>query len=170
MHTPSAVRRKLRPSQPRALGGPGRRGVPGPGRRGALRGGRFLAIALVGLGGLAGPAGAATPAFQEAPGRVVFAVDTAAQSQSIATSAVALPDGEVVIGGSGTPGPQTLAPYPQASSYAAELEPDGRLDPSFGHGGIAEIPGIYPGPSELIRQPDGKLLIVGDDNETPRGS
>jgi uncharacterized delta-60 repeat protein len=122
---------------------------------------RFLVIALAGLGGLAGPAGAATPAFQEAPGRVVFAVDAAAQNQSTATSAVALPNGGVVIGGSGTPGPQTLVTDPHDTSYAAQLEPDGQLDPLFGHGGIAKIPGIHPGPNEIIRQPDGKLLMVG---------
>ncbi|HWH10143.1 MAG TPA: hypothetical protein VG165_03380 [Solirubrobacteraceae bacterium] len=121
---------------------------------------RVVLIALAGLAGLAGPAGAATPAFQEAPGRVVFAVDTAAESQSIPTASAVLPDGGVVIGGSGTPGPLTSTGFPAAVSYVAQLASDGQLDPSFGRGGIASIPGLA-GPSRIIRQPDGRLLIAG---------
>jgi uncharacterized delta-60 repeat protein len=126
-----------------------------------------LLLALAGVGGLAGPAAAATPAFQEAPGRVVFALDAAAQSQSIPTSDAVLPDGGLVIGGSGTPGPLTSTGFPAPVSYVAQLKPDGQLDPSFGGRGIARIPG-FSSPTEILRQPDGRLLIVG--SGTPRTS
>jgi uncharacterized delta-60 repeat protein len=113
-------------------------------------------LALTGLGLLAGPALAGTPAFQEAPGRVVFAVDGSAQSESIPTASIALPDGGAVIAGSSATG-----------VYAAQLEPDGQLDPSFGQGGIAKIPGLVGAPTEILRQPDGKLLMVGSGAGNP---
>jgi uncharacterized delta-60 repeat protein len=130
--------------------------------RSTLRLCRTPALAAVGLGALAaGPALAATPAFQQAPGRVVLALDTASQSQSIPTSEAVLPDGGVVIGGSGTPGPLATSGFATILSYAAKLKPDGQLDTSFGRGGIAKIPGLIGGPSQIIRQPDGRLLVVG---------
>jgi uncharacterized delta-60 repeat protein len=130
--------------------------------RSALRFCRTPVLAVAGLGALAAaPAVAATPSFQQAPGRVVFALDTAAQSQSIPTSELALPNGGAVIGGSGTPGPLNSTGFPTIASYAAQLKSGGQLDPSFGHGGIAKIPGLVGGPSQIIRQPDGRLLVVG---------
>ncbi len=64
--------------------------------------------------------------------------------------AIALPDGDLVL--AGTIGTATLA--------IAELRSDGRLDQSFGIGGVKLLASRLL-PWQLLALPDGKLLIVG---------
>jgi len=118
---------------------------------------RLLAVLLA--AGLALPAGAdaaAGPAVSTAPGRVVFAVDGAVVQSNVdaggAYHAVALPDGGTMLFGTGAAGRGVL--------YAAKVGPRGALDASFGTGGTT----LFATPLNLLqvlRQPDGKLLLVG---------
>jgi uncharacterized delta-60 repeat protein len=70
-----------------------------------------------------------------------------------ASQVVALPGGgAVLVGGSD-----------QHGFYAAALTPYGSLDPSFGTVGVARVPtgARSVTPVQALRQPDGKLVIVG---------
>lgn len=115
---------------------------------------RLLAVACLAACSLlpAAPAAAAV-----APGRVAFSVATKVPQSNVdaggAGAAVALPDGGTVMLASGGPTALTVV----------QLRPDGSLDPSFGMGGIARlaVPVSVSGSQQLLRRPDGRLLVVG---------
>lgn len=99
---------------------------------------------------------------------MVFPVDggVAATSATAAAAAgasrvVALPDGGAVVIGRGS-GPG------QKGFYAAELTAAGALDPSFGSGGIAHVTVDSPPavPLQVLRQPDGKLIVIVSGRQT----
>jgi uncharacterized delta-60 repeat protein len=107
---------------------------------------------------LSGVATAAVPAIQTAPGRAVFSVDGGAidaqdSAGGVSDPAVALPDGGAVALYGGELG----------HSYLVQIKADGTLDPSFGAGGIESVPVSLPdfGAAQIIRQPDGKLVVTG---------
>jgi uncharacterized delta-60 repeat protein len=108
---------------------------------------------------LCGVAVAAAPAIQTAPGRVVIpvgggAVDLGADNAGGASDpAVALPDGGAVAIYAGQEGQSELV----------QITSDGALDPSFGTDGVVDVEAILPTftAGEIIRQPDGKLVVVG---------
>jgi uncharacterized delta-60 repeat protein len=115
---------------------------------------RALLVAVAACGGslaLTLPAEASTPPVETAPGRVVIPLDGVVPNVNNSgggASGVALPDGgavAVVATGSG-----------QTDLLA--LTAGGALDPSFGSGGIAPTP--FP-VLQMIRQPDGKLVLLG---------
>jgi uncharacterized delta-60 repeat protein len=64
---------------------------------------------------------------------------------------VALPDGDVVLVGGSIAANSTF--------YAAELRPDGSLDPSFGTGGLEHVP-LRLSAVGVLFEPDGKLLVL----------
>jgi uncharacterized delta-60 repeat protein len=117
----------------------------------------------VGLGLAAGgQASAGGP--RVAQGRVVFPVGagagTGTESSGGASQVVALPSGGAVLVGGGGRG--------QRGFYAAELTASGSLDASFGRGGIVRV-GVDSPPSrplEVLRQVDGKLVVVVSGRET----
>jgi uncharacterized delta-60 repeat protein len=81
------------------------------------------------------------------PGRVVFP-----GGGVVAGSAVALPGGAMVfLAGRGS------------GQRAVQLRPDGSLDAAFGTEGLARVTvrGSGFGASGLLRQPDGRLLVIG---------
>ena len=106
------------------------------------------------------PAGAqAAPEIDTAPGRVVIRVDDGAVQRNVdaggAVQAVALPDGSALLFGSGAGSQDVL--------YAAKIARNGALDPAFGSGGVKTIDA--PGGAsfalrQVLRQPDGKLLMI----------
>jgi uncharacterized delta-60 repeat protein len=112
-----------------------------------------LAAALV----FVGAAQAAPGRRAVAPGRVVFPVDGGVTTANVdggrATQAVGLPNGgAVLVGGSG---------HAQKTFYAAALTSTGSLDRGFGTGGVARVTvGSQVVPLQLLRQPDGKLIVV----------
>jgi uncharacterized delta-60 repeat protein len=129
-------------------------------RRAALAG--VLLAAAIAPGAQAAPA----PVVSSAPGRVVFAVDNGAlgtdANGSGVTYAAALPDGGAVLVGTGAPDHFTV--------YAARIGPRGALDRSFGSQGVAKL--AVPGGAtfelqQVLRQSDGKLLLVGARDSPP---
>lgn len=101
---------------------------------------------------------AAPVAAAVAPGRVAFSVATQVPERNVdaggAGPAVPLPGGGVVM----------IAYGPGADLTLVQLRGDGSLDPAFGSGGVARI--ALPGrerynPAQLLRRPDGRLLVVG---------
>ena len=92
-----------------------------------------------------------------APGRVAFSVATQVPERHVdaggAGPAVALPDGGVAM----------VAYGPGADLTLVQLRADGSLDPAFGSGGIARVavPGGRLSAAQLLRRPDGRLLVVG---------
>ncbi len=120
------------------------------------------AAGLVGAAVLAGlvlaSAGEAAPGRRAvAPGRVVFPVNggipTRALDGARASEVVGLPGGGAVLVGGGFPGGRGF--------YAAALSSTGSLDPSFGSRGVARVSvGRRVVPVEVLRQPDGKLVVV----------
>jgi uncharacterized delta-60 repeat protein len=122
----------------------------------------FLALLIAALAApVSAPAAAVAPgpAFATAPGRVVFAVDGGSVRRDVdaggAAFAVALPDGGTLLLGSGSE---------RGLLYAAKLTLSGALDPSFGAGGrmpLLTTEGTTVGLRQVLRQPDGKLLLIG---------
>jgi uncharacterized delta-60 repeat protein len=123
---------------------------------------RSLLIAVAAIGSslaLGAPATATSPTIQTAPGRVVIpvgggAVDLGADNAGGASDpAVALPDGGAVAIYAGQEGQSELV----------QITSDGALDPSFGTDGVVDVEAILPTftAGEIIRQPDGKLVVVG---------
>ncbi len=112
---------------------------------------RRLALTTAALLTFAAPAARAA----QAPGRIVLAPISAKAVRNVdargAGPAVALPDGGVVLAGGGQ------------STAVTQLRPDGAPDPSFGSGGTARV--RMPGPRfsllQMLRRPDGRLLLVG---------
>lgn len=110
-----------------------------------------LALTTAALLAFAAPAARAA----QAPGRIVLAPISAKAVRNVdargAGPAVALPDGGVVLAGGGQ------------STAVTQLRPDGAPDPSFGSGGTARV--RMPGPRfsllQMLRRPDGRLLLVG---------
>lgn len=112
----------------------------------------------IGLACVAALAVAAAPAAAAvAPGRVAFSVATQVPERNVdaggAGPAVALPDGRVVM----------IAYDRGAGLTLVQLRGDGSLDPAFGSGGIARValPGVPFNVAQLLRRPDGRLLVVG---------
>ncbi len=98
--------------------------------------------------------GTPDPAFDE-DGRVVTAVG---EGYATADSVVVQPDGKVVVGGSVQPTPGDL----DSDFLIVRYNPDGSLDTSFGGDGL--VMSSYRSPAyatELVLQPDGKLLVGG---------
>lgn len=101
------------------------------------------------------PAHAAT-----APGRVVYPVAAniprADLDATVVDAAVVLPDGGAVI-------------VPNDDLTAVRLRADGSLEPSFGSGGIAhiEVPGGVFVALQVLRQPGGRLVVVGYGPDEP---
>ncbi len=137
----------------------------------ALSSHKRLAAALViaGLGLPAAAQAAAAPAVSEAPGRIVFPIDSGSVVDNVdsggAALATPLPDGSTLLFGFGTAGREALK--------IAKIGPTGALDRSFGTAGVASL--ATPGslrysfsPSQVLRQADGKLLIVS--SKQPDGS
>ncbi|MDT7803232.1 MAG: hypothetical protein QOI78_6665 [Actinomycetota bacterium] len=124
------------------------------------------ALLIAGLGLPAGAQAAAGPTVSTAPGRVVFPADAGATVDNVdaggASLATALPDASTLLIGSGAGN----------VLYAAKLGLHGALDRSFGAGGVTPLPtpsGAASGLLQLLRQPDGKLLLVGAQQlSTPR--
>jgi uncharacterized delta-60 repeat protein len=115
-------------------------------------------IATAGLATLAVAAAPAAPAAAAvAPGRVLFATTQAPVSNVDAGGAgpaVALPDGGVVM----VTYDRTL---PAITTVA--LRPDGSPNPAYGSGGTSRVtrPAGF-SPQQILRQPDGRLVIVGE--------
>jgi uncharacterized delta-60 repeat protein len=119
------------------------------------------ALLIVGLAAPAGAQAATAPAVSQAPGRVVFPVDSGARVDNVdsggAEIATPLPDGSTLLFGFGTTGRDSLK--------IAKIAHGGALDRSFGAGGIATL--ATPGSlrytftlSQVLRQADGKLLLL----------
>jgi uncharacterized delta-60 repeat protein len=89
-----------------------------------------------------------------APGRIAFSVSARVANVDArgAGPSVALPDGGAV-----------LVTTDRNSFTAVRLRADGSMEPAFGAGGIARfaVPGGVFSPAQLLRQPDGRLLVVG---------
>jgi uncharacterized delta-60 repeat protein len=129
-----------------------------PGVRRALL---LTAVLLAAWQAFAVSAGADPPVVSTAPGRVVVAlnggtVTNVEPGDGDRAPAVALPDGGVVA---------ALGGFSGLTGFdAVDLEPGGGLDPSFGTGGIARIAVNLPAfgqIEQIVRQPDGKLIVVG---------
>lgn len=71
------------------------------------------------------------------------------------TSFIVESDDSILIGA-------TLDTANDASSTAAliHIEPDGSLDIGFGTGGVLDLPSVPAGFTDMVQQPDGKLLFV----------
>lgn len=89
-----------------------------------------------------------------------YAIVSATDGIDEATDMEVLPDGRVVVLGNTISGNQTLG------IALVRLQPDGKLDPTFGEGGIAQ-PFVGAGPHAwgLDAQADGKLVIAGEAGE-----
>jgi uncharacterized delta-60 repeat protein len=122
---------------------------------------RALLLAAAAVGGpltMVGVSGAATPGVATAPGRVVIAlngglIDETDSSGGSGGPAVALPDGGIVAVGTG----------PAGVARVIELTAGGAPDPSFEAGGVVTIMPAFPafGVEEIVREPDGKLVLLG---------
>jgi uncharacterized delta-60 repeat protein len=117
------------------------------------------ALLIAGLGLPAGAQAAVGPIVSTAPGRVVFPVDDGSVLDNVdaggASLATALPDASTLLIGSGAGAGSVL--------YAAKLGLHGELDRSFGTGGVTSFAaprGAAGGPLQVLRQSDGKLLLV----------
>jgi len=108
----------------------------------------------------------AAPSVATAPGRVVVDVGgNAVYASGIPLGAlqfsVAEADGSMLV---------LVAPRPSATTYrVVRIGLDGALDRSFGEGGVktVEIPGVPAyGRHQIVRQRDGKLLVVGSVTES----
>jgi uncharacterized delta-60 repeat protein len=132
----------------------------------ALRPRLLTALLIAGLGLPAGAQAAVGPTVSTAPGRVVFPVDDGSPVDNVdaggASLATALPDASTLLIGSGA----------GSVLYAAKLGPRGALDRSFGTGGVTSLPApnrATSGLLQVLRQPDGKLLLVSAQQlATPR--
>ena len=81
-------------------------------------------------------------------------VETAIGSAAIARAMALQPDGKIVLAGIAYPGGIALARY----------RPDGRLDPTFGTGGLVTGPdGVV---LAVAIQPDGRIVTAGRNNDT----
>jgi uncharacterized delta-60 repeat protein len=113
---------------------------------------RTLAL-LVTVGLTAATAGAPASAA-DAPGRVAFGVSARVANVDArgAEASVALPDGGAA-----------LVTTDRNSLTVARLRADGSMEPAFGTNGVARfaVPGGVFAPRQLLRQPDGRLLVVG---------
>jgi uncharacterized delta-60 repeat protein len=113
-----------------------------------------LLAALALAATLASPANALT-----APGRIAISTATKAPEHNVDAGgggpAVALPDGGAIVASSD----RTFKGF-----TLVRLQADGSLEASFGSGGIARIRGTAAtfGPKQLLRLPDGRLIVTAD--------
>src|SRR3954451_17043718 len=119
----------------------------------------LVTIAAAGAIALPAAAQAAAPAAGTGPGRVAFAVDDGAILKTVDGSgagwAFALPDGGALVIGTGAV---------RDALYAARIDARGALVPSFGTAGVVTLPHgalALAGVLQILRQPDGKLLLIG---------
>ena len=121
----------------------------------------FLAVQLATLAAGAAPATAASAAV--APGRVAFSIASNVPVSNVdaggAGAAIALPEGGALM---------LAADGPRVA--AIRMRADGSLEPSFGNGGIARItvPGSFFWAKQILRQPDGRLVLVGSGRSASR--
>jgi uncharacterized delta-60 repeat protein len=113
-------------------------------------------LALTSLAALALTAAPASAAV--APGRIAFLVSSKVPESNVDAGgygpAVVLPDGGAIL---------VVANRSFRGITVVRLRPDGSPEPAFGRGGTARValPGSF-SPRQLLRQPDGRLLVVGD--------
>jgi uncharacterized delta-60 repeat protein len=101
------------------------------------------------------PYGALDPTFGVG-GIVTVAINGSAGVDSGAGLALQ-PDGKIVLAGDGISGSTGSLQF-----AAVRLDRDGSLDPSFGEGGIAQVPiGAASIATAVVIQPDGKIAIAG---------
>ncbi len=100
------------------------------------------------------PASTWRSAVQSAPGRDVMPM----VGQEFVPDTLALANGNIVVAGDVEEASRTRTP--RWTLAVAELEPDGRLDPSFGDRGVA-LTRIKLEPWQMLALPDGRLLILG---------
>lgn len=77
------------------------------------------------------------------------------------------PDGKLVLAG------EQRNPDGGYDVWVARLHADGALDPTFGSGGIQRLPTYNddrPDVADVVRQPDGKLIVYGSVDNEPTGS
>jgi uncharacterized delta-60 repeat protein len=101
-----------------------------------------------------GPDGALDTAFG-AGGEVLMPARTSGLSVvDVTPPTIALtPDGKILFGG--------IAASADGGDFTiARLLPDGRLDRSFGPHGQVVLPGWFAGGARIIRQPNGKILVI----------
>jgi uncharacterized delta-60 repeat protein len=78
-------------------------------------------------------------------------------NSSSAYALILQPDGKVVVAGGASLGTPL-----ESDLLLARFQPDGRLDASFGTGGIVTTDfGAYEGANGLLLQPDGTLMVTG---------
>lgn len=113
-------------------------------------------LMLAALAVIAAAAPPATAAAAVAPGRVAFSVASVVPASHVdaagATEAVALPDGGAA-----------MLVSDGKRVVVVRVRSNGTPDPSFGEAGVArvDVPGAVFGPTQILHQPDGKLLAVG---------
>jgi uncharacterized delta-60 repeat protein len=89
----------------------------------------------------------------------------------VATSVAVQPDGKILVTGGRTfenPG----GPGEQTSLFIARFDANGSLDSSFGIGGVIQT-AISPAgdsASDVLLQPDGKIVVIGDGSDTLPGT
>jgi len=99
----------------------------------------------------ASPASQWRAATESAPGRVVLPLGQVQLGQAV----LPLAGGNIVVAGVSSSG------SPQSGKLeSAELLPDGRLDPTYGEGGVSLTP-IALQPWSIFALPDGRLLVAG---------
>lgn len=94
-------------------------------------------------------------------GIVVTPIGSSARASDLAIQ----PDGKIVAGGTAS---LPSGPFFVSSFALARYQPDGRLDTSFGSGGI--VTGPCCGASALALQPDGKVVLAGSTSRANRAS
>lgn len=118
---------------------------------------RSLSAALVAVTAFALGAGAARAEALTAPGRIAISTAAKAPERHVDAGgggpAVALPDGGAIVASFD----RTFKGF-----TLVRLRADGSLEPSFGSGGIARVavPVDTFGPAQLLRVPDGRLVVV----------
>jgi uncharacterized delta-60 repeat protein len=93
------------------------------------------------------PSGALDTSFGQG-GIVTVPIGDTAVGFSVAVQ----PDGRIVLAGN--------AWNPTLVAATVRLQPNGALDPSFGHGGIATLP-VPQAINAMALQPDGRILLAG---------
>jgi uncharacterized delta-60 repeat protein len=104
------------------------------------------------------------PAFGTG-GTAMIGFGTGPGSDNAAGLAVAA-DGRIVVAGAARTGP-AIPPAGSSEFAAARLTADGRLDPTFGAGGVALVPFPvgslnFAGATAVALQPDGRVILSGN--------
>src|ERR1700722_7438463 len=110
------------------------------------------------------PNGARDESFGE-KGVVKLPLHAGTVSQEQARVAVALPDGKVLLAGSGH---STTGEERQEYAWLARVNTNGSLDSSFGSGGIDYVTTAYPNMA-FAREPSGRLVLFGEGRTSSPG-